>query len=229
MFEPPSPVHSPRLKDLAYELIKERVLQGTFPPNSFLSERKLALELDMSKTPVRSAIERLEYEGYLTISPNHGVVVRELSIGEIGNHFDIRTALETHTVRKLAGRLQDEQVTALEENLHAQAEALEANDGLHSAKLDVDYHLLLCRLAGNEETYRVMKHELEMLYRIVVQLSTRNRRKASYEEHNTLTRAIIDGEADGAVSMIQSHLNFGRHFWGHSGCDLPPAKTALLH
>ena len=63
----------------------------------------------MSKTPVKAALERLESEGFITISPQRGVVVRQFAIHEIADQYEMRVALETYTVRTLAGRLSAEQ------------------------------------------------------------------------------------------------------------------------
>ena len=103
------------LKDHAYERLKTMILSEQFPPGSFLSERTLAETLGMSKTPVRSAVERLENEGFVSVSPQQGIVVRALSAEEIRNHFDLRIALETFVVRRLTGTLsaaQHEQLAA---------------------------------------------------------------------------------------------------------------------
>ena len=110
------------LKDRAYEQIKELILNWTFTPGTFLSERRLAAQLGMSKTPVRSALERLANEGFVTISPQQGVVVREFSVEEIVDLFDIRIALETFVVKSLANRIDEAYVEKLEENLDGQLE-----------------------------------------------------------------------------------------------------------
>jgi DNA-binding GntR family transcriptional regulator len=91
------------LKEQAYQQLKQMLVDGTYVPGTFLSERRLAEQLGMSKTPVRAALERVEAEGYVTVSPQQGIVVRELSLREIKEHFEIRMALETHIVRRLAG------------------------------------------------------------------------------------------------------------------------------
>ena len=57
------------LKDQAYEELKKLIMNEVFSPGTFLSERQLAARLDMSKTPIRSALERLESEGFVAVSP----------------------------------------------------------------------------------------------------------------------------------------------------------------
>src|SRR5215471_20538734 len=109
------------LKDRAYEKLKLRLLNNDYPPGSFLSERQLAENLGMSKTPVKAALERLEAEGYISVSPQQGIVVRELSVHEIADQYEIRAALESYTLRTLAGKLTPDQVARVRANLQAQA------------------------------------------------------------------------------------------------------------
>src|SRR5215831_7744368 len=61
------------LKERAYDELKRRILNDDYPPGSFLAERRLAEELGMSKTPVKAALERLELEGFLLVSPQQGI------------------------------------------------------------------------------------------------------------------------------------------------------------
>src|SRR5262245_17306359 len=109
------------LKERAYEQLKRGLLNNDYPPGTFLSERQLAENLGMSKTPVKAALERLESEGFITVSPQQGIVVRELSVHEIADLYEIRAALESYTLRTLAGRLTVDQVAQVRANLKAQA------------------------------------------------------------------------------------------------------------
>ena len=85
------------LKDRAYEQIKHRLLNNDYAPGMFLSERQLAENLGMSKTPVKAALERLELEGFIAVSPQQGIIVRELSVHETADLYEIWLALESYT------------------------------------------------------------------------------------------------------------------------------------
>ena len=97
----------------------------------------------MSSTPVRAVLERLEAEGFITISPQQGIVVRELSIQEIIDHYELREVLEPYAVRKLAGHLTAEQVVRWLANLDAQRSSLEAEDLERNVELDTEFHAVL--------------------------------------------------------------------------------------
>ena len=92
------------LKDRAYADLKVLIQSGEFPPNTFLSERQLVARLGMSKTPIRSALEHLEAQGLVVVSPQQGIVVTDLSVREITDLFDVRSAIEPFVAARLAER-----------------------------------------------------------------------------------------------------------------------------
>src|SRR3954447_15910251 len=124
------------LKHRAYEEIKRMILDGEIAPGSFLAARPLATRLEMSTAPVRSALERLDHEGFVTISPQQGAVVRDISFREISELYEIRMALEPFVARRIAGRLKPDQVQRLEACLLAQRENLTHRDIALCMQLD---------------------------------------------------------------------------------------------
>ncbi len=202
------------LKEQAYQQLKQMLVDGTYVPGTFLSERRLAEQLGMSKTPVRAALERVEAEGYITVSPQQGIVVRELSLRAIKEHYEIRMALETHIVRSLAGSLTPDQVDSLSRNLDAQLVTLRENDIMTHVAHDRDFHLLLATCLDNQEILRVMQRQQERAFRVTSQISMRHpeRIQESYEEHLGIFESIRDGEGDRAAARMQHHLETGRRF-----------------
>src|SRR5262245_39889959 len=122
----------------------------------------------MSKTPVRTALTRLEMDGFVTVSPQQGIVVREPSIQEIVDLFDIRIALETFVVRRLAGNLTPEQAARLRGNLEAQGRAIKERDNEANTRLDTEFHLLLCEFLDNREILVAMERLRGKLHRIIM-------------------------------------------------------------
>jgi DNA-binding GntR family transcriptional regulator len=210
------PLPSPRvlLKDVAYERLKDMIVQGEFEPGRFLSERRLAAQLDMSKTPIRSAVERLANEGLLLVSPQQGIVVAEVSFGEIIDLFEIRTALESFVVTQLAGTLTPERVRRLNANLDGQLAAAQRGDVVENMRLDTDFHFLLSEFHGNREITRVMWRMRDRLARIIVGvLRQRPQRMAeSVQEHRVVVQAIVAGEGGKAAEAMKAHLAWGQRF-----------------
>jgi DNA-binding GntR family transcriptional regulator len=200
------------LKDQAYERIKSRLLNNNYPPGSFLSERQLAGNLGMSKTPVRAALERLESEGFITVSPQQGIVVRELSVHEIADQYEIRAALESYTLRTMAGRLTPKQVERVELNLQAQARLRGTGDVAKGVELDAVFHVQFAEFLGNREILRVISQLREKMQRVVTQVFQicPARLDTSYDEHTAIAAAVIAGDGAGAAELIVQHLELGK-------------------
>jgi DNA-binding GntR family transcriptional regulator len=200
------------LKEEAYERIKERLLNSDYPPGSFLSERQLAASLGMSKTPIKAALERLESEGFVSVSPQQGIVVRELSVREIADQYEIRAVLESYTLRTLAGRLTPEQVARVRANLEAQARLRGRPDVAKGVELDAAFHTQFVEFLGNGEALRVLVQLREKMQRVVTQVFRLcpARIDTSYDEHAAIAAAVIDGDGDRAAELLVRHLELGK-------------------
>lgn len=202
------------MKDKAYQRIKDRILLDKFGPGTFLSERQVAAWLGMSKTPIKAAFERLDHEGFITISPQQGVVVRDLNIQEIADHFELRIALESFVVRNIAGRLTSEQRKSLQKSITDQKTSLEKGNVSESVRLDGEFHALICSFLGNQELSRVMRELKDKIYRVVRRVYSRhgNRPQSSFEEHEKISKLIVQGKVKEAANAMIEHLENGRQF-----------------
>jgi DNA-binding GntR family transcriptional regulator len=198
------------LKDQAYLRIKTMILNEDVAPNGFLSERNLAAQLGMSKTPVRLAIARLEHEGFVRVSPQQGIVVVALSFDEILDFIDFRLALESFVVRGLSGNLSKEQLRALQENLGAHAKLIQKKGDQREAIVyaDMAFHTLLATLLGNRQILDALERQQTMLYRVAMRILERysTRTVESYAEHQLIVDAISKGKKAEAVKLIEGHI-----------------------
>ncbi len=215
----PSPESLPRsgrslLKQQAYETLKLRIQDGTYGMGAFLSERQLAQGLGMSKTPVRAALERLENEGFISVGPQQGIVVRGISPQEIADQFELRVVLESHVARNLAGRLTAEGAAVLRQSLSRQQSAIDNGDALLCAKLDADFHLQLCGLLGNQEIERVLAQLRDKMHRLIAQVMrcASGRPTSTLSEHAGIVDSILAGDGAGAAQLMTEHLAFGRQY-----------------
>lgn len=202
------------LQDRAYDRLKELIQSGTLPAGSFHTERVLSERLGMSKTPVRAALTKLDIEGFVSVSPQIGVSVRETSIHEIVDLFDIRVALESFIVRSLAGRLRPPQVAQLRANLKEQKDCAAAGDAAGLTRLDTSFHLLFCEFLDNREITRVLVHLRDKLHRVILRVMSRaeGRLGSAAAEHAAIAEAVIRGRGEDAAARIRRHLEFGKQF-----------------
>jgi DNA-binding GntR family transcriptional regulator len=200
------------LKDQAYDRIKGRLLNDDYPPGSFLSERQLAGNMGMSKTPVKAALERLMAEGFISISPQQGIVVRQPSVQEIADLYEIRVALESHVLRTLAGNLSAEQTARVRANVRTQARIRGSGNVTKAVASDAAFHAQFVEFLGNREISRVMDQLRERMQRVITRVFhlSSARIDASCDEHAAIAAAVLDGNGNRAVDLITRHLDMGK-------------------
>lgn len=200
------------LKDQAYEEIKQAILVGDIPPGTFLAERQLAERLGMSKTPVKAALERLEHEGFLIVSPQQGIVIREMTVDQIADQYELRTALESYVLRTVAGRLTAEQIGRVQANLSAHKAIVGTGNVSEGVALDTAFHMLFVEFLGNQEILRLISQLREKIERVIRKVFHLNpgRIDSSYVEHLAIADAVLAGNKSLAGKLIEDHLECGK-------------------
>jgi DNA-binding GntR family transcriptional regulator len=202
---------APLLKDVAYQQIKERIMDESFAPGSFLSERELIEVLQMSKTPIKSALVRLETEGFVTVSSKQGIIINPLSIDQIIDIYNLRIALETFICNQISGKLTEEQCLLLERNLSSTEAKCNQLDIKGFTSEDHAFHLLLCEFSGNREIYRVLLNYQDHLHRITLRHLKKDphRMHMFYQEHVDIYKSLKSGDQR-AVELITNHLQMSK-------------------
>lgn len=136
------------LTELAYEQLRDGVLEGTLPAGELVSVVSLAAEMGMSRSPVRSAIERLAADGLMVLTPG-GAVVPAPERGDLLDALAVRTPLEGLAARLAAPQLTDADVEALA-GIHTEfAAAVEAGDTRTALRIDFRFHQQIQAHCGN--------------------------------------------------------------------------------
>jgi len=201
------------LKEKAYTMLRALIMQGELRSGEFLSERSLVERMEMSRTPIRAALERLEAEGHVTYTPNRGIFVSEVTIDKAIDVYDFRMIIESSIVRKLASRkLTDELRQWFKESLARQWACVEADDTMQFAHEDSEFHRQLVYAFDNKEIIVTMDRLQDKLYRIALNVLRKdaNRIKISYEDHATLVEQIEQGQGEEAAATLTQHLEFGK-------------------
>lgn len=203
------------LKDHAYTELKDLIQTGVFPPNMFLSERQLVKKLGMSKTPIRSALEHLESQGLVAVSPQQGIVVKELSAHEIIDLFDIRIAIEPFVVSRLTARtIAADQKVFIKANLAEQHAAAQTGDAVAATRLDIAFHILLAEIFDNRELLTWVRRCFDKLHRSILRINrlAAGRLMKSYQDHAAIVAAIMAGKCEKAGQGMVEHLRYGKQF-----------------
>lgn len=210
------PAHPPAAHR-AYEATKDLILTGQLAAGTLLSEGEIAERLDISRTPVREAFLRLEAEDLLRLIPKRGAIVVAVPATEAADILDIRFALETAAVRRLAERSpaalpgqQDAELMAQMEGLLAeQAEFAERRDIGRFAEVDERFHRSIVTASGNAIADRFYATLGDRQRRMVIgAVVPRPERLASLvREHRALMELVRARDLAGFEAALKHHLD----------------------
>jgi DNA-binding GntR family transcriptional regulator len=194
------------LADQAYAQVKAMIFAFALMPGDRFSESELAQRVQVSRTPLRQALQRLEREGFLQVFPKLGWQVAPLDFDTFEELYDLRILIECHAVQHLAESEERPQLKALADVwLVPAAERLE--DGAAVGALDEAFHALLVQGSGNREMERVHREITERI-RIIRRLdfTKASRVDATYDEHARILRAITRRRSEEAQRLLRAHI-----------------------
>jgi DNA-binding GntR family transcriptional regulator len=199
------------LSEKVYDRIKEMLITLVFAPGSSLREQVLADILNVSRTPVREALQRLSYEGWVTVGEKKRVRVLPITTSCVDEIFQIRSLLEPFAAgetmakgksRTLAGRL-DEVLGVMEQV---------TGDTIAFAMLDMRFHSLLMENVDNNRLYRLWRTLYEESSRLaIMNLTEDGRCGAVLEEHARMVDAFWKKDESAIILAIDSHLETSRN------------------
>lgn len=191
--------------DAVYEALRQAILAGELAPGRRLRSDALAGELNVSRTPVREALRKLEAEGLVEASRS-ALVVRQLSEEDLTEIFYVREALEGMAARlaaENATRAEIDELAALVEDMGAVA----ARDNVAGLRrLTGEFHVLVCRASHNKRLIRSLTALLDHARQAQTSTLYLPRRPAeALEEHAALLRAIERRDPDQAETLARAH------------------------
>ncbi len=102
--------------DRIYACLRQQIMTLELYPGRRVTETELAQRFNVSRTPVREALQRLSVEGYLVIRPKHGCYIRQLDVFELAEYYDVRVALELESIALMAKRVPFREVARLSQD-----------------------------------------------------------------------------------------------------------------
>lgn len=196
------------LVSYAHSKIRQLILSGALLPGDRVTVRPLVEQLDLSPTPIRTALSALERQGMLEARDHRGFFVPKLSADDFVEIYELREALEGIASRRTAqsprrGELADRMDALLEEQKAAVADG----DLVSYGELDVRFHQLMWLGSGNSRLAGVADNLFGQM-RIGNNISARvpGRPEASLREHAIIVEALRSGDGHAAERAVRSHI-----------------------
>jgi DNA-binding GntR family transcriptional regulator len=192
-----------------YERLKQDILTFGFRPGERLVELELCERYEVSRTPVREALRRLEDDGLIVARDKGGRIVKGLDISDYEDVYAVRALLETYAVSELAGRAGE--LTDVEALQYGWQDGYSAEtaplDGSYVVP-DERFHLALARATGNAYLLESMERVHDRLHTIrAFDFTVRERLIVSEAQHIAIGEAIRTGDRAQAAALMAQHIN----------------------
>jgi phosphonate utilization transcriptional regulator len=200
-------LQSHSLTTLVQRELERRILAGELEPGAKLTEEEIAGDLNVSRGPVREAFRALESAGLVRTEKNRGVFVREVSVDDADEIYEVRAGLDELIGRLLAERIRPTQLAELRELLKKMQKAARARSVEDYYPLNVKFHDLLAQFTGNRTLlahYRRLVNELH-LYRRETLARGADSFPISTREHAGIVDALARRDSDRAGKLMYDH------------------------
>ncbi|MBS4224315.1 GntR family transcriptional regulator [Lederbergia citrea] len=187
---------------IAYETIRDRILNGAYPGGTKLVEERLAEEIGVSRTPIREAIRRLEQEGLIKRKKVFKPTEKDLR-----HLFQMRMLIESHAAKMAASFMMEEDISELRKSIEITKsstpdEIVQANKRFH------DLIVRECRNPIMIDTVDRMQSIIYLFSRAVVL----HKRPFLIDEHEQICQAIADRKPEEASELMRTHLEADLEF-----------------
>lgn len=196
--------------DKAYRMLRDRIFSGDYPPGARLKERELCADLEVSRTPVREALRRLEADGLVQIEPRRGGVVRRVDAAEVEEIFALGAVIEGFAAKLAAQKADAAGIAALEDIIGAMGEVLERRDQRCRAdymNLDGRLHAGIVALAESPR----LSAALQQVVGVPLLAQALGRYSLDYlqqslDQHRIVVEAIRQRDPEWAESAMRYHI-----------------------
>jgi DNA-binding GntR family transcriptional regulator len=199
------------LSEAVYAAVHQRIVTGMYRPNQRLVETEIAAELGASRTPVREALVRLVTDG-LAVRSRHGLMVREFTLPEVREIYEVRAAIEGYAARLAAERSSAETLANLEETLrhHARTSRDGTVDRTKVVETNAEFHNAVLAASGNHRLRLLAAGNRAYFFNIEVAAVTSEEALAvALDEHQLIYDAIRDRDGDRAETIVRVHVMAG--------------------
>lgn len=198
---------------IAYDYIKEKIINGDLKPLDDISESKIQNELKISRTPVREALKKLKEEWFVIIYPRKGTIVTEITFEFINSIYEIRLLSEPYIYEKVCGKVSEEWLNKLEKKfLNVPKDLSDEEIRFHYINLDSELHSTLLDYYNNIFLKNTLKIVYDHNQRIRVQTSLANQTyENSIKEHLQIIKALKEHNFKKVKEMTITHLKKSRN------------------
>lgn len=196
-----------QIKEVVYRRLVRAIVDLQLQPGQQLRERQLAERMNVSKTPIREVLVRLEKEGLVTVAPYRGAIVRGYTTADIREIYELRELLEGFCARRAAMQISDADEAELRGNVRRSRDLLDSGTLEELPALFDEFDRILYRQAAGHRIGKLLAEQelhLERLGNLTVEVP--GRLDTSVQQHEAIVHAIVMRDAATAETACRDHI-----------------------
>lgn len=195
------------VSDQVHAVLRKAILDVRLAPNELISENSVCKQFSVSRTPVRTAIQRLAEEGLVDVSPQRGSFVAPLRLDGLRDSHFVRRSLELALLRETAPTWTPEMSDAMRRIIADQERMVATQDSDGFFCEDERFHHALARYSGRDGVWSAIQAAKVTLNRFHRYWAHKGRLVDVLDEHRALIDALDRGDAEGAEQALALHLD----------------------
>jgi len=196
---------------LAYEQIKEKILQNQLDSKKPLDEKVFSKEFTTSRTPIREALIMLEREGLIARQDGKGFYLRQFSMKDIQDLYEFREITETGIAGIIISKLSAEKIEALSAILDQIQPLIQKGTAGEILDKNFEFHMQFIGLCENSAIIEAMKNCHEKILRVAWSCKEQATSYEDYQQHRKILSALKKGELEKLQMTIRQHIQMARN------------------
>ena len=194
-----------------YELLRGRIIAGTYCPGEKLNEREIAQLGNVSRTPTREALRVLEYEGFVTNISKKGVFVKKYSPEELDTLHRMLMRLEGLAVEMAVPKLSGPGIASLQKITHRLRALASKRDYSQYLALNIEFHLFFPRISGSDELLEAISQLRKRIFRFAYsQVIEDHETEAYLKDHQEIIDALGGKTYEKPEKIMERHVDRSR-------------------
>jgi len=197
--------------DIIHRRLRCMVLEFQLRPGQRLNEQHLCQALQVGRTPLREAINRLVAENLVIAQPNRGFTIRDVDPDEIAQLFEMREVVESAAAVMAVERATDADLQTLRDAWQQVLKNYRLADAEELLRQDVIFHAKVAQLSRNQPMARLVADINERVYLVRWAALQTEMRKSTFDEHAQIVEALIARDGATAAALMRAHIKQRTH------------------
>lgn len=194
-------------REIAYEKIRDSITYGDLKGGITLTEKDICNKFGIGRTPIREAFRQLQMEGYIEVLPNKGAIVRQVSVKEIEDIYDVLSLMEGYAVELAVAKMTSSERIKLKKIKNKLGLYAKNSDSEKWLEENDVFHHYFVELAGNRVLEEDIKKYRRRIYRFrSLSLSIRGSINKLIDEHKFIVNQVIQKNPADASLAMRNHI-----------------------